>query len=72
MSNLKYEYYGYMNMSNLKWNESNNRYRRNHFKKLFFSLRSEQGTKSELKCFSFKYVKNFPTLLGKLAELESH
>ena len=25
------------------------------------SLKLKQGTKSELKCLSFKYVKNFPT-----------
>ena len=26
-----------------------------------FSLKLKQGSKSELKCFSFNYVKNFPT-----------
>ena len=35
-------------------------------------MKPKQGTKSELKCFSFKHVKNFPTELGRLVELESH
>ena len=50
-----------MNKPNMKWNEST---KTTEARKAFLkssSMEIEKGTKSELKCIFFKYIKNFPT-----------
>ena len=61
-----------MNKPNMKWNKSTKTTTQGTPFWKAFSLKLKQGTKRELKCFSFKYVKKLSYLARKVTELESH